>query len=343
MNTAAEAAHVAGAVAVPGGLTVPERPGLTTASDRQTLPTAYTVRQRGLLMLFAIGLGIAVAGFWNASAVDGFGRNVVAHNTIGDTQALAGSFTPSGSAYGFGFVFAVVAGLAATFTACNWVVYAMIPGLTCPAPAAHSRSSAGRTLGLFLLGVVAVGAVYGGFVGLLGPDGVRTFNERALRLAVAQWVFCTIGVAMLLWAAVELGFLAGPIDRLPLRTRRFFAAPQARATLMGLIVGFFAVGRPFPVFREFLTYAATAQSPAYGALVMAVQGLGQVAVAVVLFLLLVRGPLRPLRAWLVERPLRSALISALALATGGAFFVYYWGPSISFGLGRWGFRLGWYG
>src|SRR3546814_17745329 len=46
-----------------------------------------------------------------------------------DTESLAGSYSERGA--GFGFVFAIIAGLAATFTACNCVVFAMLPGLAC--------------------------------------------------------------------------------------------------------------------------------------------------------------------------------------------------------------------
>lgn len=67
-----------------------------------------------------------IAGFWNYKLVDGFGREVVAGNTIGNADVLAKTFASNGML--FGVVFAGVASLAATFTACNCVVFAMLPG-----------------------------------------------------------------------------------------------------------------------------------------------------------------------------------------------------------------------
>src|SRR3546814_11100481 len=66
---------------------------------------------------------------------------------------------------------------------------------------------------------------------------------------------------------------------------------------MGILVGLFAIGRPFPVFRNFLTYAAAAESPLYGGAVMVLQGVGQILVMVVLFLVLIVPFSRRLTDW----------------------------------------------
>lgn len=79
--------------------------------------------------LGAVVVGVLIAGFWNYHLVDGFGKDIIAEGTIGDTAELAGSYSSHGST--FGLLFAAVAGLAATFTACNCVVFAMLPGLAC--------------------------------------------------------------------------------------------------------------------------------------------------------------------------------------------------------------------
>jgi sulfite exporter TauE/SafE len=125
-------------------------------------------------------------------------------------------------------------------------------------------------------------------------------------------------------------------------TRAFFAQPSTKAALLGLLVGTFAVGRPFPVMRDFLAYAAAANSPAYGAAVMMVQGIGQIAVMVGLFLILVFGFGRRLTSWSQTRPEQVTLVSALSLVAGGSFFLFYWGLARAFDIGRWGFRFGWY-
>ncbi len=147
---------------------------------------------------------------------------------------------------------------------------------------------------------------------------------------------------MVLWGALELGFFDGIRRRVPPETRAFFAQPTTRAGLLGLLVGAFAIGRPFPVMRDFLVYAATAHNPFYGAAVMMIQELGQIALMVVLLLVLVYGFGSRLTRWVTTRPQQVTLVTAIALIAGGTFFLYYWGLAPAFNIGRWGFRLGWY-
>jgi hypothetical protein len=97
------------------------------------------------------------------------------------------------------------------------------------------------------------------------------------------------------------------------------------------------------VFREFLLYAAQMQSPAYGAAVMALQGVGQILVMVAAFLAILALFSGALRTWILTRPSQPALVSAFALVTGGAYFLFYWGIARAWpSMGRWGFQLGWY-
>jgi sulfite exporter TauE/SafE len=290
-------------------------------------------------MAAAVCIGLLVAGFWNPRLVDGFGRNVVTGRTLGDSSTLGGSFAQNG--FGFGFLFAAVAGLAATFTACNCVVFAMLPGLAATGTA-RSRRPALSALAVFATAVMLVGAVYGTFIGLLGPQGIEAFNSRAVRMAQARTIFSVIGLLMLGWGALEFGFLEPFRRRISPETRAFFTRPAVKAGLLGLLVGAFAIGRPFPVMRDFLVYAATANSPIYGAAVMMIQGLGQITVMVLLLVVLVYGFGGWLTRWVTSRPQQVALVTAVALVAGGTFFLYYWGLANAFNIGRWGFRLGWY-
>ncbi|MEX0594014.1 MAG: hypothetical protein WD115_04505 [Balneolaceae bacterium] len=302
----------------------------------------YYSRQKRLLYTFGmIALGVVVAGFWNYHLVDGFGRDFVAGQALGDTAALAGSFGEKGS--GFGFLFAAIAGLAATFTACNCVAFAMLPGLACSTDGRASRRTALKSLVAFVVPVVGIGAVYGIFIGLLGPEGIEAFNQRAVRMAQAQSVFTLIGVVMLGWGAVEMGFARRWTESISDEWSILFSRPSTRAAMLGVLVGAFAVGRPFPVFREFLTYAATAQSPLYGAGVMMVHGLGQILVMLLLFLLLVWLAGDRLIRWSQRAPHQAELMTGMALIAGGSYFVFYWGLAFLYDIGRWGFKLGWYG
>jgi sulfite exporter TauE/SafE len=286
-------------------------------------------------------LGVVIAGFWNFRVVDGFGADIVAANTIGEYRGKAGEFVILGAT--FGFVFAFVAGLAATFTACNCVAFAMIPGLVCAPDAKAGRAAAFTSLRIMLFFVVLVSAIYGAFVGWLGPMGAEAINARQVRFAQAGIVFSVLGAAMLLWGAIELGLLDRFTRRCTPATRAFFAQSSTKAAIMGMMIGAFAIGRPYPVFREFLLYAAQAQSPAYGAAVMALQGIGQVVVMVAAFVLILALFSSKLAAWVTTRPAQPALVSAVALVAGGAYFVFYWGIARAWPwMGRWGFQLGWY-
>jgi hypothetical protein len=310
---------------------------------------SYSPAARARYALAAAGAAVVLAGFWNFQLVDGFGRDFVAGSLIGDPAELGGTYSEHGLF--FGFLFGAVAGLAATFTACNCVVFAMLPGLAAGGTAAGEAGARGTgsarrpalvALGIFTAASLLVGAVYGMFIGFLGPEGIVAYNARPIRIAQANAIFTAIGLLMLGWGVIEFGFLAGLVRRTSPVTRAFFAQPTTKAALLGLLVGAFAIGRPFPVMRDFLTYAASANSALYGAGVMVLQGLGQIALMAVLFLILVYAFGRQLSAWVAHRPDQVALVSAMSLVGGGAFFVFYWGLAFAFGIGRWGFQLGWY-
>lgn len=303
------------------------------------LRQAYSVRVRVLYTLAAATGAVLLAGFWNFRLVDDFGRELVTGNVIGDSAVLSDTFAVNGM--GFGVIFAVVAGLAATFTACNCVVFAMLPRLATTGDP-RSRGPALAALGVFTAGVLAVGAAYGMFIGFLGADGIEAFNAEPVRIAQANTVFSLLGVLMLTWGAFDLGFLEPVRRRVSPVALAFFEEPATKAGLLGLMVGAFAIGRPFPVMRDFLAYAAAAGSPLYSAGVMMVQGLGQIAVVVGLFLILVLGFGRSLTRWTTARPEQLALVGAMALVAGGAFFLFYWGLAFAFDVGQWGFKLGWY-
>ncbi len=296
-------------------------------------------RRRLLLAFIAVLAGILIAGFWNYHLVDGFGRNIVTGSTIGDSEQLAQSFDSNG--FGFGMLFAAIAGLAATFTACNCVVFAMIPGMTCSNRLSPVQAAL-RALLVFSTAVLLISAIYGFVIGLRGASFVEQLNVREVRLLQAQITFSVLGLAMLVWSVIAFGFVNRWIQKLPQKTILFFSSPSTKAGIMGVFVGLFSVGRPFPVFRDFLTYAAASGNPLYTAFVMCLQGLGQIAVMVVLMLSIAFLFKNKLIRWMERHPHQPQLISAVALAAGGTYLIYYWGLAFMFDIGRWGFKLGWY-
>ncbi|MDM5335763.1 hypothetical protein QUF84_00435 [Fictibacillus enclensis] len=305
-----------------------------------TTQSFYPVRRRVILALLSIAVGVIIAGFWNYNLVDGFGHDIVAKNMVGESSQAAGSFKERG--FSFGVLFAFAAGLAATFTACNCVTFSMLPSLACATDRTSTRKTALKALGVFSLGVILVTAIYGFYTGSMGSEVVQKYNERGIRLSQATITFTLLGLFMLIWGAISFGFLSRLISRIPLPVRNFFGSSLIKAGLMGLQVGLFTVGRPFGVFRDFLTYAASARNPLYGAFVMSVQGVGQIVIMVILFLLILLLFGKRLGQWSKEKPQQAELFSTIALLLGGAYFIFYWGFAVPFGLGRWGEWFGWY-
>ena len=302
--------------------------------------TAYSTRRRAAYSFLAVLFAVLVAGFWNFRLVDEFGSEFVAGNTIGDTATLAGDFALRGSA--FGLVFAAVAGLAATFTACNCVVFAMLPGLTCSIDRSRPNTSPLGAFGAFVAGVLVVSGLYGLVIGFLGSGVVESLNAADARFTQAQIVFSGIGGFMLIWGILEMGFAERLVRSVPESARSALSSTRTKAAILGILVGLFAVGRPFLVFREFLVYAASANSPLYWAITMMVQGLGQIALMAALFFIVLYFARAKIGAIASQTPWKFRLVSGIALMAGGAYFIYYWGLSLAFDVGQWGFKLGWY-
>ncbi len=301
---------------------------------------AYPLAKRLKYVLGLVLIAILIAGFWHRGLVDGFGRDIVAGTTIGDTTELAGQYDDRGG--GFGIVFAAIAGLAATFTACNCVIFAMLPGLACSTDQRGEPQSPWQALCMFTVPVLVITAVYGLYVGFLGPVGIDYVNKIEVRHAQSFAVFSALGIAMAIWGLLELGLLDALKYRASETTRAFFAQLSVKAALLGAMVGMFTVGRPYPLFRDFLVYAASNKSPTYGALVMMIQGLGQIAIMVLLFVLLVRLAGSRLAMLANAQPFKFRFISGMALLAGGVYFIVYWGLGRALEFGRWGYKLGWY-
>jgi hypothetical protein len=73
----------------------------------------------------------------------------------------------------------------------------------------------------------------------------------------------TILDSVMLVGAIELGLIDRSHGDAPV-TREFFSQLNTKAALIRVTVGAFAIGRPYPVFRE-LQYAAQTDRPSCGA------------------------------------------------------------------------------
>lgn len=283
------------------------------------------------VVISALGLGLLLTIFWSPSMADDvIGQNVA--NAIVGSKAMT---IPLDSVF-LGVIFALASGLATTFTACNCVVF------SCIAPLAGEKQqrklSVGRLLLLICGGVIIVTAIYG-IVGALLGDRMPTLSQALVQLPVgrgypvrllqATIVFVVLGVVLLLWGAVSLQLIPSPFKRLT----------QSHAWIvplfMGVIVGGFTIGRPFPLFQKLFLYSAETGNPLLSAGLIALQGLGNIALMTLLFALLMYGTRGYVERWLQNYPYAVRMLTAASLLIGGTFLILYWGlrvPAI-FGIG----------
>jgi hypothetical protein len=310
---------------------------MTAASAVGTMPgveAAAIIRAVRPAMWLAAGVaaGVSAAGFWNVRFMDGIGVAAFVSPLIGSFEGKASEFPSLGG--GFGAVFAVASGLAATLTASSIATFTLLPMLVVAATRSGSRRHALRVPAIIAPVVGLVGALYGAFIGRMGQDGAAAFNTPAIRSAQSLVVFSVVGIAMLLWAAFDAGWLPPPA---------FLAQPTAKAAAAGVIVGAFTLGRPLAVFREFLLYAAQPGSVTYGAAVVAIHSLATIAVPLAMLCGAIAFSSTRLSARPSAHPRLLQSVTAATMGAGGAFLLFYWGITrIWPSLGRWGFQLGWY-
>lgn len=177
---------------------------------------------------------------------------------------------------------------------------------------------------------------------MMSSETVEAYNSRDFRIQQAQIVYSAIGILLMGWGFIAFGFLSAITSRVSDKTYLFFANSLTKAAIMGGLVGLFSIGRPFPVFREFLAYAAASNNPFFSALAMGIQGVGQIAVMVLTFVILLIFFSKRLGNWMVKKPQQIQLWSACAFVAGAAYFIFYWGLAFLFDIGRWGFKLNLY-
>jgi hypothetical protein len=262
--------------------------------------------------------GFLLTVVWSAGFVDRVIGGNVANTLLGhDPEApIAGIVA--------GVAFAFVSGLACTFTACNIAAFGAVAPMLGEEQSARSRvRQALRPLGWLAAGMLVVAAVYGAIVGFAGTS-MPQFSEATVQNGLvarniqSMVVFGLIGLALLYLGLAALRLVPDPFARV---SERF---PQVRLLVIGALIGAFLVGRPFGLFRHLFRYAAETHSPLFGAGAFVVQSLGNIAVMAIVFVILMYRPGAPLRRWMVARPYRIALVTAVGLIAAGTFTVLYW-------------------
>ncbi|MFC5286972.1 hypothetical protein ACFPM7_07905 [Actinokineospora guangxiensis] len=276
-------------------------------------------RHKGRVIAVSALIGFLLTVVWSAEFVDHVIGDSVANTILGhDAKATPITGVLAGT------LFAFVSGLAGTFTACNIAAFgAVAPLLGDNAGRGERVRRALPPLGWLSAGMLAVSVVYGALVGLVGTGMPQFATTRVPGtipgfLVQSMVVYGLIGLFML-W----LGLAAAGVARDPLGplTRRW---PNAPMVVMGVLIGLFLVGRPYPLFRQMFRDAAESGNPLYGAAAFSLQSIGNIIVLAVLFLALTYFLGARMQRWLSAEPTRTAKITAVSLVSAGVFLVLYW-------------------
>ncbi len=280
----------------------------------------YFPRRRLTVLLLGILGGLLVAYLWSAQLADddiGFNSaNAMLGHTANSPTAITG--------IGSGILFAFVAGLAGSFTACNIAVF----GAVGPLVGQRSLSRGGRfletlkPLGWMAVGMIPVSAVYGALVGIIGTRmpqfstaSSHGYSPRTIQSMIA---FGVIGLVMVMCGLAALGYIPDPLARISSRFKNF------PLVLMGALVGGFLIGRPYPLFHDLFRHAATEHNPLYGAGAFVLQSLGNMIVMGLLFILLSYALGGRVQRWVTANPARGAILTASAFLIAGIFTIAYW-------------------
>jgi hypothetical protein len=278
-------------------------------------------RHRKLIIALSTLAGFLLTVVWSAQFVDSVIGDNVANSLLGHDAKQ----TPI-AGIGAGIVFALVSGLAGTFTACNIAAFGAVAPMLGGTQSRRSQlMHLLKPVGWLSVGMIAVSAVYGAIVGIYGTRmpqfstagnaATGTLSERNIQSLV---VFGAIGLVMVYLGLAALGIVPDPFARI---ARRF---PNAPMVVMGALIGGFLIGRPFALFRKLFRDAAESGNPLYGAAAFVLQSIGNIVVMTVLFLilsLLLRGRVQR---WLAAKPSRVSALIAVAFIVAGVFTFLYW-------------------
>ena len=213
------------------------RPG--SSSHQGPSPT----RRRWITVSVGVLVGLGAAILWSSAFVDKAIGLTVANGLLGEdaaTSQISGSVAAT--------LFAAVAGLAGTFTACNVAVFSALgPMLGADRKEGVGLRSFAMPAGWLAIGAVVVAAAYGAIGAAIGTDIPQLSSATVdgllpARILQATVVFGIIGVFLIYLGLSYLGAVPDPFATLSKRW------PGARFFALGAIIGAFLVGRPYRLY-----------------------------------------------------------------------------------------------
>ncbi|MFC6083861.1 hypothetical protein [Sphaerisporangium aureirubrum] len=289
------------------------------STPRSTPESSPYPTRRGLVVALSVLAGFLLTVVWSATFVDSTIGDNIANTVLGHD---AKEVPIAGILAGLAFAFAT--GLAGSFTACNIAVFGAV------APLMGQQGTLGTRLKAVLLplrwlvvGMVAVSAVYGAIVGIVGTsmpqfDTAPTTAGLSPRSIQSMVVFGVIGLVFIWLGLAALGLVKDPLERV---SQRF---PGARMLVMGILIGGFLIGRPFGLFRQLFRDAAESGNPLYGAGAFVLQSIGNILIMAVLAVVIALIAGGRIGRWIAAKPSRAAVIVAVSFIVVGVFTFLYW-------------------
>lgn len=282
--------------------------------------TGYVPGRRWLIILLSCVGGFLLTVVWSAEFVD----RVIGDNVADALLGHDAKETPI-TGVAAGIVFALVSGIAGTFTACNIAAFgAMAPMLGSTGSKWTRLAQALKPLGWLSLGMIAISAAYGALVGFVGTKmpqfatSANTPGTLSSRGVQSLIVFGLIGLIMFYLGLAALNVVPDPFARV---AKRF---PNAPMVFMGVLIGGFLIGRPFALFRQMFRDAAESHDPIYGAAAFVLQSVGNIVIMAILFVFLAAFTGGRLRRWIAAKPGRLTVLIAASLIVAGVFTFLYW-------------------
>ncbi|MFL5737907.1 MAG: hypothetical protein ACJ76P_11290 [Actinomycetota bacterium] len=295
-------------------------------------PVKLPRRSGRRLILGSLGVGAFLAYVWSFHLADDLigtnGTSVLVGYDAGRATLTGGVMAA---------LFALASGLAGSFTACNVAAFGVIgPLAERSALDARDRVRQGLTrVGWITLGAVALAAAYGAIGATIGTriPQLSKGNVGAYPVSLLQStvIFGVLGVAFVLLGLAAAGLVRDPFGEVGARH------PEVPLLVFGVLIGAFLVGRPFPLFVKLFGYAAARHDALYGAVVFALQILGNMLIVAAVALMIALPERSRIRSWLEAVPDRAARVSAATLLVAGSFTFLYWVVRVpsAFGYGWW--------
>jgi len=179
----------------------------------------------------------------------------------------------------------------------------------------------------YSLGLIAVGAILGGIVGLLGKGILALINQfTASSLILAIIIFSLIGIFVLVFGLGELGYIHLPHFGRPKfeRTRNLKEGYKKSLVNGALVGGALGAGCPFPTYHAVLIWAAVVGNPFFGALLLGLLSFGRVLPLLIIGLTAYSVSPQRIITWISKKGKLVHTVNGVSMVILGIFLITFW-------------------